>query len=36
VKLEHWLVVMEPLPSNSGNPSVPDEEIINNYIKTLA
>jgi hypothetical protein len=33
---EHWLVVMDSPPGNSGNPDVPREEIIDTYIKTLA
>ncbi|GJN38495.1 hypothetical protein PR202_gb27542 [Eleusine coracana subsp. coracana] len=33
---KHWLVVMEPPPGDSSNPEVPRDEIIHDYIKTLA
>ncbi|GJM98325.1 hypothetical protein PR202_ga15321 [Eleusine coracana subsp. coracana] len=32
----HWLVVMEPPPGDPNNPEVPRDEIIHDYIKTLA
>ncbi|KAJ1269350.1 hypothetical protein BS78_07G205200 [Paspalum vaginatum] len=33
---EHWLVVMEPPPGDAGNPDIMRDDIIDNYIKTLA